>query len=70
MGTKSFSKKEWEADQPTKESRIALVLAKICSIKEVGIIPWKKKEVDIILVPTLHISIYTIPTIKLVSIFL
>ena len=44
MGTKSFSEKEWEADHPTKESRIALVLAKICSIKEVGIIPWKKKK--------------------------
>ena len=43
MGTKSFSKKEWDADQPTKESRIALVLAKICSIKEVGIIPSKKR---------------------------
>ena len=44
MGTKSFSEKEWEADHPTKESRIALVLAKICSIKEVGIIPWKKEK--------------------------
>ena len=44
MGTKSFSKKEWEVDQPTKESRIALVLAKICSIKEVGIIPSKKRS--------------------------
>jgi len=44
MGTKSFSKKEWEADQPTKEPRIALVLAKICSIKEVRIIPSKKRS--------------------------
>ena len=44
MGTKSFSEREWEADHPTKESRIALVLAKICSIKEVGIIPSKKRS--------------------------